>query len=295
MVNQFDSIKTIKATTVGLCLLLLGSMAEAFKVPSLTECGTMAIILTEKPYQALTSDLKGQKLTLHEANNKNRPFTLQLADKLGAGYFGAVYLVEKTSLESLNYSFPIVVKFPHSMVVAPDIPFFFSVSENNKEAEFYKKIHEAIGSIQSQEGYPKDPAWNNGTLPIVPLLNRIVTERGPLLFKPVIKGAKFLSDLAPLYRQNGMKLPSVYVEALREIYDLTQAVFSATGVCIDLRPPNMVYIDDPKVFSVFGLKRAGFILFEMSAVVGNVPAFIGPQHPFSEFLAQFEAYLKKEK
>ena len=145
--------------------------------------------------------------------------------------------------------------------------------------------------VLSQKTYPKDAAWEEGKLPMEPILSMVDTDYGTLLFKPEIRGTLQLKEIAREFKINHRVLPKRYRKSLKELYDLVQALYAATGTSFDLRPPNLTYAFDTAALHALNLKRPSFVLFELSQVPGNNPQYIYPHTTFEQYVREFERYL----
>lgn len=248
--------------------------------------------LTERPLIAFTHDHSGRQLSFNSSATGDS-FDIQLGRRLGSGFYGGFYLVERSTLPDVaDVGFAFGVKIPHTFFGTRQV-MWHARKKAAQEFELYGSIQAAIPRIEAQKAYPKTPAWNLGQLPIVPIFATTETPQGRFLFKPIVNG-KFLRDIATEIKKDG-ELPSHYRISLLELFALTQAVYQATGMSPDIRPPNFVFVDDPKTMRIMGLNRPSFVLFEMSQVPFNLPKYLAHSTPFEEFEREFLDYLQDYK
>ena len=245
-------------------------------------------------------------------SGKNLVFGLSLGNKLGAGFFGQVVILDQISdpdLEKLIRGIPpkqkkylgtVAVKIPHALRgINLGLPLPYTNAENQNEYAFYQKFIFQIKDIESSSHYPKQASFERGSLPAAPILYGLKTNRGFLIFKPLVKGAN-LKQIAKIYSENGNKLSDEMVQALKNHYQLVQAVFEKTGISIDIRPPNLVWVgnktaEEKEQLKFLGYTKPGFIAYEMAQVPANKPQYIqGKGLSFEQYLEEYIDYLKAE-
>jgi hypothetical protein len=271
----------------------------------------------EKPYLELVETNSKETLLLNTKefkteSEKNLVFGLTLGNKLGAGFFGQVVVVDEISdpdLEKLirgippkqkKYSGIVVVKIPHALrAINFGLPLPYTNAENQNEYAFYQKFMAQLKEIENSSLYPKNAAFQKGTLPAAPILYGLKSNRGFLIFKPLVKGLN-LKQIAKIYAANGNKLSDEMTLALKNHYQLVQAVFEKTGISIDIRPPNLVWLNDKTSeekdqLKFLGYSKSGFIAYEMAQVPANKPQYIHAQGlSFEQYLQEYVDYLKVE-
>ena len=299
-----------------IALALTASRAQAGLFEKFMGC--MAA-LTEKPFLETVENPEGELLTLRSRVERQHYVTLDLGRRLGAGFFGTALMVHGISDGALEEALRIatgtrftgafVVKIPHAPRggVSLGRPWFFSNDESRQELKTYEMIRGQLPRIEAHAAYPRDAAFLPGHLPAVPISGAFDSERGLLLFKMMLKG-KGLKDLAVLANANGGALPDPYRSALKDHYDFVQAVYHTVRTpgplmgllpgqpfSVDMRPPNLVWVEDPDTLSALGYRRPGFVSFEMSAVPLNRPVYIESEGTsFEDYLAEFQTYMQRE-
>lgn len=150
-------------------------------------------------------------------------------------------------------------------------------------------------AVESSSKFPSSPHWRTGVMPSVPILHKVKTQYGWVLFKPLLTGHKSMADLAAFYPGG---IPEPIVQSVRNIFRMTQAVYDKVRgpgfsvmdhlgigthpVSLDINLGNLAYIDDPKIYPHYGLTRPGVVLFEWSEHPGD--RFIEHNRSEEEFL-----------
>ncbi len=113
--------------------------------------------------------------------------------------------------------------------------------------------------------------------------------------------------MGELFRKYGDKkedIPDEIWEGLRDVYDFAQIVHKHVkmpsnrlpgrdfGYSADLKPENLMWIQDPEALKLYGLKKPGFIFVEFTHY--DAPIWIYDQNslPFSDYQEVFLKYLK---
>lgn len=289
-------------------LFLIGihSATDTAHAGPLSKLASCMVALIEPHYLKLVDYPDNRILLLSNKSKEGGMIGIALKDKLGAGFFGSVVRLEFVSdpeidrqirtYKGVEFSRGIVAKFPHSLkYVGFGRALPFTHSENVHEVEGYNEGENALPEIEKSESYPKDAAWNKGRMPVVPITHTINTERGLVIFKPELEG-KGLKQIAKEFAANGEQLPEKYERGLRDMYDFVQAVYGgAKGRTTDIRPPNLMWVEDPALLEFLGYTRPGFVLFELSKVAGNVPQYInGKGLSFDAYREEYISYLKRK-
>ena len=144
-----------------------------------------------------------------------------------------------------------------------------------------------------------------GHLPAVPNAAPL-TASADLLFKNDAEGQGPRDPLS--CQRQRRSTPDPYRSALKDHYDFVQAVYHTVRTpgplmgllpgqpfSVDMRPPNLVWVEDPDTLSSLGYRRPGFVSFEMSAVPLNRPVYIESEGTsFEDYLAEFQTYMQRE-
>ena len=250
----------------------------------------------------LTEQMPRRTLTFQEKNPFRLPITLKVGERLGAGIGGAVYRVfDVSGIEGLARNEPLVVKFPHSVAGSlGKIRYPHSILLARNEVEIYGNILSSLQAIQSNRWFPKEPYWQSGHLPIVPIVKAADTNYGLLIFKPEIKGVTIESLLA----RHPDRLPSDVLERLREIYDFGQTLFETVRVkglhpldpssldikrfaMPDLNPTNLVWIEDPLELKRLHFNKPGFAFYEVGEFKDS--SYKASNMPFDHYLQQINS------
>jgi len=259
--------------------------------------------MAEEPFKKFMINEENQQFLLYDQENK-QAVEISLRDRLGAGYFGSVYVVEDVKGAPLHLqngiqltqeqNTQLVAKFPHSLrYFALNYPLLLAELESRTELRHYRKILARRRKYKKSPYYPQDPAWGEDALPIVPIIGSMKTKRGTIIMKPkVLPGALSLKDVSQIYKDNGNLLPIQMKASLRDVYDFVQAIYHVDRYSADIRATNFVYIEDQENQKLFGYKRPGFIVYEFSRVPFNKRQYIGPKMTFAGYLEEFESYLK---
>lgn len=259
------------------------------------EAGGCAALLAEVPLKAIITDFSDSTLAVKVkvSSGKSVFRQLPLGRRFGAGFFGGFYVLqEKATPELAKFDGQLGVKIPH-VVKGFSIPLKYAVKEAAKELKMYENLKAQWHNVESQLDQNQNYYWKNGRIPVVPIVDTWDTDRGLLIFKPSITKGVFLNQIAKEYAEQGI-LPQKYQESIVEMYSLIQAIYQGTGLSIDIRPTNWVYIEDIQMMESLNLKRPGFVLFEMSQVPFNLPKYIEPGFTVSQFIQEFIKYLEKE-
>lgn len=271
--------------------------------------------LLEKPYQELVES-NGYETLLLNARNPETPLPrtligLSLHKRLGAGFFGQVVIVDQVTdpdleksvrqIQGRTFAGPLIVKIPHALRkfnLGLALP--YTHAENVGEWKSYQNLVAHASEYAQSSRYPLNTAWKKGTLPLAPISGVLESERGLLIFKPLLRGWD-LKRIAEHVRNNGGKLPPEMEQGLFNHYQFIQAVYAVDGFSTDIRPPNLMWLpgDTPEEraqLALLGYSRPGFIAFEMAAVPGNQPHYINGQGlSFEQYRAEFEGYLQDQK
>lgn len=299
------------------------SSALAGPIDRLVGCITRKI---EKPVSYFFVKTEKTSLTLHDAI-RDKNISIELGDRLGAGFFGSAIEVKSVSdsllaTEIKNYrgkvfDGPVVLKLPHALKFRPQKSLGTAIKESRKELAIQQELEFHLEEIEVDSNYPSNPAWNKGVAPVVPIFSYLDTPRGILFFKPKVTGLT-LKELNKIAKQNGGKLPLKYMRGLRDYYQFVQAVQSrmrppnlppinpdswlgrlfkiTPGFSPDIRPPNLVWIEDPNLLNALGYNRPGFISYELSQVPFNHGHYIkNIGMALKDYLREFMLYMKKAK
>ncbi len=247
--------------------------------------------------------------TYKATDERGNPIEFELGKKLGHGYNGSVYkLVNHSGVISVddNNSFPFVVKMSNHYKDEKDflLPGKHDHSLNSEfevEDFFRSKI---LGLWQTPELNAFRGSWKAPQLPIAIAYNRIKSENGVFLIKPLVVGM-FLSDIAKQYGTRSTDLPIEMRESLEQIYTFAQIIHKKVivpgkltgkphdqGFSLDLKPENLVWVNDPKAMSFFGLKKPSFVFVEFSHYAGGDWAYHENKVSFETYFQVFLEYLK---
>lgn len=259
--------------------------------------GSAAKAFQEIVVENIAADFSSSRVVMKtlDSEGKEISVTMDLEKRLGGGVFGNVYVVgaiDHPELMGIDEDIDMVVKFPHSIKGLGKLgPPGVTKDAIRRETSSTDLIGRHLKDVESDAGFPKTAAWNKGSLPLVPITNMIETSSGPLIFKPLLKKAKFLGDIEELTPE--MKA------GLKDIYDLVQSIHGqikmpdGKGLSIDIRPPNFAWVEDPEMLKITGLKRPGWVAFEMDQVADNIPHYIAKNgYTFENYVEEFSSYLK---
>lgn len=200
---------------------------------------------------------------------------------------------------------PLVAKFGHALkFLTPYRANFITEAEIQKEAQTYDLLVESLPGLEAAPVYPKDPAWRRGRLPIAPVATIVPTEMGSVLIKMFVDGL----SLSKLAERHGSELPPEMVAGLEDLYDFSLAVHrtvqvdarrakklwrkSKEGFALDIRPDNAVWVEKPAMLKLLGYTRPGWVLFEGSQIMLNVPQY-QTHTTKAEYLELVRGYLKR--
>ncbi len=217
-------------------------------------------------------------LTLLEVSGSRvQGHTIQMGERLGHGGRASIYHIKELKGESL----PTGIE-PEDLVLK--LAFFKKkkglgsnlVNANSKKAiereyEVTNKIYENRELFRSERHYPANPAWGEDALPVLPIMAKLETEKGPGLLKFKLKGKSF-DDIVEHLKNNPM--PDEWEKSLKDIYMWLQSVYRKIGINVDAAAHNLMWVDDPVLLSKIGYKRPGFVMFEADQTVLNQKAYI---------------------
>jgi hypothetical protein len=170
-------------------VLLVGALAvqpaEAGKVARLIDGGLRA---GDKMLRGLTASDAGKTIALRNGG------ALKLGGLVGKGFYGAVYLLDPASQAlAPDHAGPIAVKLPHGWRYSPlralkswmtgkkeDVAQASFITKARLRAEIAtrKFLDDHVTLAERSSLYPTDPAWQKGTVPVVPILRVLETRRG---------------------------------------------------------------------------------------------------------------------
>ena len=269
---------------LGFTLLLL-TEPRASALPSVrTAFGCLVQVLVYVR-QATSQSLAGAPLDWR-VNGTGRPIGVKLGGEVGAGFFSRVYDVSAVDDPQLiqNYDGRVVAKIGHIGTNAAEVKQDgFSSRSLREENASYQVLQDNMAAIRADAGYPRDPAWGERG-PMVPILNYVETDGGPVLFKPFVRGRSpknFMSmaDLTPEMRQG-----------LEDLLAYGRATDRAVpgGFPSDLRPPNLLWIEDAAVLKAMGYKKPGWILVEQDMAPARSRHYV--KADLKGYLDEFKTY-----
>ena len=199
---------------------------------------------------------------------------IPLGQQVGFGCRGAVYRIEappgvEPRVVKIEKTFRLPTLSRHKAVIPESI---------EREDEVTRILTGAVARIEKSKFFPKDPAWESGTFPVVPILERFESDAGAVLVKPEIANARKFKTLGTVA---GGGLSPAVEQALHDIYDLHRAIAdripalgteASEGMRIDIGTNNLFWVETPRDLLRFRMKRPGFRLFEVdqsSAVRGR--------------------------
>jgi hypothetical protein len=284
--------------------VLLLTFLNTAQAGIIQKVGSCAMALLEKPYKAAMVNYKDRDMLLHTRDGSS--FLMLLGKRFGDGVFGSVYeVLEINGIPQLeNLPFKLGVKIPHALK-GTSSPLFYTDASTKSEWDNYQYLVKRVPKIQKDKNFPENPGWLRDALPVVPIVAKIQTEIGTLLFKPIIKGVD-IKGMAKIYREDKKKFKEIEA-SLKDVYQTIQAIHSQVkvkeegislaqligrgGYSTDIRPPNFVYVDDEKSMSVLELNRPSVILWEIDKVPYNYPNYIAEDGKMEE---AFRSYIDDE-
>ncbi|MBT3980713.1 MAG: hypothetical protein HOE90_05120 [Bacteriovoracaceae bacterium] len=286
-----------------LFFLMINSNIEA---GILQHCVALMMIKGE---DLVVAQMKSHEYGVHEFTlESGEKIKLAMGDKLGSGFFGSVYDLEAVDglvREGLmDTGFEVVAKMPHNDKYQEAVNLaVYAHSANPAEAKLYDDLVSLRAPVSRSDHYPAD--WPEDFIPVAPILRTLDTTEGTILLKGKVPG-KSLKDLAKLY---GDTLPPDIEKGLKDIFSWVTAVdenvpggakarqaladggeFSGSGFSTDIRPPNLVWVDDPVLLKNLGLKGPVFMLYEFSQVPANLHWYAGKGFP--NYLEEFKTYMR---
>jgi hypothetical protein len=299
----------LSAALIGLLLFSAAPSSDAGNI-----AGCLAKTLQEVVIERAASNLADHEIKLVGSDpahpGPRRQISLRLGRRFGGGAFANVYAVESVSepeLTGLPADVPAIAKIGHSIKglerLGATPPTRRAI---RREYEGTTSILEKIPAIESDPRYPRNPSWKKGALPLIPITGSFESlEQGLVLFKPALTRATFLKDIPTLTPE--------MIDGLRDIYDLTQAIYGQVqvrtliggkdGFSADIRPPNLAWVDDPQMIRNLGWTKPGWVMFELDQVPANVHQYVEPKATrvalagtdtpgFLRYLDEFKTYLK---
>jgi hypothetical protein len=266
---------------------------------------------TEGIYHAITADESHVKLMVRGEDNP-----LHLDSLVGRGWNGAVYGVHPGSAKAFtpDFSGSVIAKRPHVYTwglnhfgAAGTLTAQSAARPTRRlraEAKERTFLDTRAKDFERAPAYPADPAWRRGTVPVVPILRELETERGPVLLKPRVAGV----SLGDLYRRHGEQMPEAVVRSAREIYQFVQAVGETVQVrgggrvtdegevvttgkplALDARPANLTWVEGKQEMAALGLKRPSFMFVELDQSARNTPVYLKQRTSFPDYLSEMMA------
>ncbi len=301
--------------TIIFCLLFIS--IEQTQAGPLTRFATRCASILEKPFVETVENNEGEILFLRDRANPEQYVAIDLGRRLGAGFFGSALVVQSITdpdleaqirgAEGAHYTGDVVVKIPHAPRGFGRLvrPWLFAQIESKRELELYRQLAAHASTITTHPLFPQNAAYSQGVLPVAPISAALRTRRGLMLFKPLIRG-KTLKDFSQIVAENNGQLPEPYLSALRDHYQYVQVLYSTltvkrnmvmtTGFSGDIRPPNLVYVDDPELLEYLGYTKPGFVSYELASVPGSQPVYIdGKGKSFDEYLKEFLQYVARSE
>lgn len=247
----------------------------------------------------LTENLVGKTLNLKKQ-------IISFSERLGRGFGGAVYRirVQEGSPELIAAQQEwgqLAIKVPYSMKGTLGVVRFpHSEFLQKREIDFYEAVKSELPRIESAESFPKDAYWASGHMPVAPILMSSRSHRGRFIVKPELTGLT-LQKIAEKY---GNDLPPEMIASLSDLFKFGQALFEKSSlrsirtldpkarpiqqpVFIDLNPANMIWVEEPVLMAKLGLKRPGFVLYELGEYLGRRYQF--PNVTFAKFVEEFKS------
>lgn len=248
---------------------------------------------------------KGAVVNLRNAMGGDAQATI--GDHVGSGVYGAVYRLSASTepglAKALSEGRRLVMKFPHAVKVGGRArPLRATNRASNNEVREFADLESQFPQVSAHPGFPANAPWTR--LPVVPILRSIESDAGTIIIKPEITGM----GLKELFQKYGTNLPKDIERGLREYYDFAQSLNQTVKVSVnrrgqqvtegfsaDLRPPNLIWVDDPEMFSLLGMTRPGFSSYELTQLAGNAPRYLQSEMPFERYLENFKTYMKRER
>ena len=103
-----------------------------------------------------------------------------LGRKIGQGYFAAVYELGPDA----------VIKIPHALKVSPGRPPGLRRRAVDREPAELLALQQALPAIEADPLFPRDSSWEPGHPSAAAILETIEADRGTLLVKPKLRGAR---------------------------------------------------------------------------------------------------------
>jgi hypothetical protein len=208
-------------------------------------------------------DLAGNEIEIVDPKTK-KVSTLHLGEQVGSGCRGSVYRIHPGSdgtpqVAKIEKSFKLPTLKRHKAIIP---------ESTDREQEVTRILKDSVSEIEKSKFFPRDPAWEQGTFPVVPILETYESPSGMVLVKPEVLNPKKVKNVG--LRPDG-KLDPAIEKSLREIYDLHLAVRdrvpalageTGEGMHLDIGTSNLFWVEDAGDFARFHLKRPGFVLFE---------------------------------
>lgn len=293
--SMFKSLSFRSLTFLNSLLFLLPHSASAFELGrSLMTAALGCAQLLEPALHALVEDQSGKTLTWVSDNGELTSGFVSLGKLRGRGLFGALYEIESITLDEIASELSnqkTLIKLPLSYT--GESPMFHARDSQKRELENYYYITE---QLQHLEMHPRFPERLKGRRLIVPITAAKDTSHGLALFKPEVTGY-FLKDISTLIRNNDGNLPHEMKTGLRDIYDLVQLIYRTIRTreqqlpySTDIRPPNLIWIHEPKMLAMMHMSQPGFALFEMDITFMNMPAYIEKHTTLEAYEANFLKY-----
>jgi len=235
-------------------------------------------------------------LTLLEVSGKRvNGHNIKMGERLGHGGRASIYHIKELRGDSLPTGIDaddLVLKLAFfkkkkGLAIGNNLINNNSKKAIEREYEITNKIFENIGSYRTESHHPTNPAWNEDALPILPILSKLETEKGPALLKFKVKGKSF-DDIVEHLKENRMK--PEWESGLKDIYQWLQSVYHRTGINIDAAAHNLMWVEDPVLLNKIGYSRPGFVMFEADQTVLNQKMYImddADSTPIDELRAGF--------
>ncbi len=241
----------------------------------------MCVAALEPLVQENVVDFSGRKIKITGTKNAE-PATITLAKRLGGGFFGSVYVIKKSDAPRLGGPFKgaLTAKIMH---YAKNLEQFGELvyvrGSTARELANFEFLAGFARKIAADPRYPRDSAWKDGVLPVVPILSAVHTDFGLVLVKPLMEG-HFLKDIGRIIRDNGGKIPPEIEKALVDVFNYVQATYAqvkhadGSGYNTDIRPPNLIWVFKPELLELFQMRKPGIVLFEQDEVPLKQTIFI---------------------
>jgi hypothetical protein len=248
-------------------------------------------------------------LLLRPKNNLNKSLELSVGKRIANGFNGTVYHVDDLKGAPSNFDLHSnwIVKMSNRSKKEKLIG---GVGKNDnsllKEFEiedfFEKKVDDLWSSGELDN---KSEKWVTGKLPISLTKVMIDSTDGVYLIKPLIKG----KSLGDIYSEFGTKnIPVEMKESLRDVFELGQIINrkivvpakidksgTAMPFSLDLKPENLMWVDDVGSMKSFGLKKPGFVFVEFTHYSSNKWVYAESKTSFDNYYQLFLDYVKASK